>query len=185
MIRFTCALIALTLSACTQLQTASTPETEAAAKMAASEAMQKEARVLNRMVAILSDANTLYAEAANMSKDDEVTVELAGLAAERRKFGHDLQAHVAELGAVPVQRGEALGTAHRAWTKGRALVQDDTLIAAEEVLRGENYLVDEIEVMLDKHLSASTRVMLERELANIVDDRDRLAGVCRDLAKRN
>ena len=182
--RIILASFALTLSACTQLQTMATPETEAAAKMSASEAMQEEAKTLNRMVAILSDANTLYAEAADMSTDGEVTAELAGLAAERRQFGYDLQAHVAEMGARPTQRGEALGTAHRAWTKGRGLIQDDTLIAAEEVLRGENYLIDEIAAMLDGPLSPVSRDLLLAQLANITDDRDRLDGICKALVKR-
>lgn len=177
--------VLLTVPACTSLSTNRTPDPVAAKEMAGSTAMQEEAKILNRMISILSDANTLYAEAANMSNDATVTKELSGLAVERRQFGTDLQAHVADLGAMPAQSGEALGTAHRAWTQGRRLLENDTLIAAEEVLRGENYLVDEVEALLDQPLSPSTREMLVEELANIISDRDHLDATCKALAKRS
>ncbi len=172
------------LAGCTLLPNTVTPDPAAAEQMAESEIIQEEAKTLNRMVAILSDANTLYAEAANMSNDPAVTTKLSGLAQERRQFGHKLQARVAELGAMPVERGEALGAAHRAWTQGRTLLENDTQLAAEEVLRGENYLVDEIEAMLDGQLSEPSREMMSRELAIIKSDRDQLADVCQTLAQR-
>lgn len=173
---------ALSFGACTSLPSNEVPTEAAATQLAASETLQKEVRGLNNLIAIMSDANKLYTEASQMSGDAALAQMLEDIAASREGFGIALQDRVADLGGDPATRGEALGTGHRAFTQGRALVQNNSMVAVEEVLRGENYLLDEMAALLEDGLSRESEQMLEAELQEVRADRNALKEARENLA---
>ncbi len=114
------------------------------------EAVEDEVDELNEIASILIDAEELYTDAANLPDgDDEVREHLVALSAERAEQREEIQQLVIDKGAEPDTYGEALGTAHRAFAQLRTTVSEDSVVALEEVLRGEKYIVDEINARLE------------------------------------
>lgn len=128
-----------------------------------SEAMQDEVSELNRLTRIYIDAAALYKQAADIPDETNgLKPVLLDLAKKRNAHRDALQKRVIAVGAVPAEHGEALGTAHRAFTSLRTVVDKDTEVAVEEVLRGERYILDEINKAMAKAVTPETRTLLSQ-----------------------
>lgn len=124
-------------------------------------AERSEIETLNRMVSILIDANTLYHEAANIPDEPGIAEPIRTLATKRDRQRGELQKIIMTLGGKPDTFGEALGTAHRSWTQGRTVMENDTKVAIQEVLRGEYYIIEIIDGCHDVPLSQVSRNWLD------------------------
>jgi len=78
--------------------------------------------------------------------------------------GQKLQQRVPALGARPAQTGQATGAIHRSFTALRGLVENDSVAAADEVYRGESYIIDELDKALNTRLTKVSRDMVSAEL---------------------
>lgn len=159
---YTIAAVApLALAACATDEMTSSQANMVAENNAVSDVHDAEIAELNELVSIYIDASTLYDEAADIPDNDEaVRDELQSLASERAKERDDLQARVIALGGRPDEMGQAVGTGHRAFTQLRTLVDQDSEVAIEEVLRGEKYIAEEIDEALEGTITVETREML-------------------------
>ncbi|WP_300390777.1 PA2169 family four-helix-bundle protein [Henriciella sp.] len=126
-----------------------------------SEAMKEEISELNRLTRIYIDAAALYKQAADIPDEKNgLKPVLLDLAKKRNAQRDLLQARVITLGGNPAEHGQALGTMHRSFTAMRTIVDKDTEVAVEEVLRGERYLLEEINKAMDAAVTPDTRSML-------------------------
>lgn len=159
---YTIAAVApLALAACATDEMTNGQSNMVAENNAVSEVHNSEIAELNDLVSIYIDASKLYDEAADIPDNNEaVRDELQSLASERAEQRDALQARVIALGGTPDEMGQAVGTGHRAFTQLRTLVDQDTEVAIEEVLRGEKYIADEIDDALDGTITVETRDML-------------------------
>ena len=140
-----------------------------------SETMQKEVAELNKLTRIYIDAAALYKQAANIPDDTKsLKPALLELAKEKNMQRDLLQDRVLEIGGKPAEHGEALGTAHRGFTSLRTIVDNDTEVAVEEVLRGERYILEELNKAMPntvtpetKQLLANLRTDTEREISRL------------------
>ena len=73
-----------------------------------------------------------------------------------------MQDIVVAMGGKPAELGEAVGTGHRAFTGLRTIVDQDSEVAVEEVLRGERYIEEQISGVLAGDVSDSTANMLKK-----------------------
>lgn len=145
-----CAALMLTGCARGTMDTKDAPASEQTAE-------RNEIETLNRMVSILIDANTLYHEAANIPDEPGIAEPIRTLATKRDRQRGELQKLIMTLGGKPDTFGEALGTAHRSWTQGRTVMESDTKVAIQEVLRGEYYIIEVIDGCHDVPLSEVSR----------------------------
>lgn len=165
---------ALSFGACAQMTTPAEPTAQAEAYLDSSEQLKVEAAQLNHLARIAIDAHELYHEAAEEADNEELRAELTTLATTRETFVQDLQARVATLGQEPAERGEAAGSFHRTFAQLRGLVQDDSLTAAAEVYRGESYMIDEWNEVLEKPMTDESRAIVVSQLNTVESDRDRI-----------
>ena len=177
----------LLIGACAALTMASgcanQPAPPATATVSASTKQdQADCKALNHLTAILIDAGSLYREAAAKTDDPDLKRELGYLAGEREGQVAQFQEKVSSLNGVPAESGEALGVGHRLFTDIRAAFEDDNKVAAREVLRGEEYLLDEVsKTAEDTALSADTRAFAQNYIAPISADRDRLEQLAKNF----
>jgi|CXWL01.1.fsa_nt_gi uncharacterized protein (TIGR02284 family) len=170
-----CALSVVALSACS---TNPAPNMSAQSVTPAAERTNTQNADISTLQGItrnLIDASSLYSAAAQDSENVAYKAQLNALSDRRRTMTNLFQAHVAGMGAAPVELGEPGGTAHRVFMEARTLGTDDTKVAVQEALRGENYLLNEITVAsLNMNLSAGTRSFLNQQIREVTADRDRL-----------
>lgn len=170
-----CVVFAAALGACS---TNPAPEMAAQSVVPAAErtAMQNaDVSALQGITRTLIDASSLYSAAAQDSENVGYKAQLNALSDRRRTMTNLFQAHVAGMGAAPVEIGDPMGTAHRVFMEARTLGNEDTMVAVQEALRGENYLLNEITVAsVNMDLSAGTRTFLSQQIAEVTADRDRL-----------
>lgn len=135
--------VALGLAACAS----GTPPPQEQAKPTAelSKTEAGEVAALNRLVSILIDANTLYHEAAEIPDEPGISPLIEEIAIKRDRQREELQKIVMQIGGTPDKMGEALGTGHRAFMRSRALMENDSKVAIEEVLRGEYYIIEVVD----------------------------------------
>lgn len=139
---------------------------------------QAEIDALNGIISILIDAEEIYSQAADMPDDNEdVRMILADLAVERENQTIALQKRVRALGGEPDEFGEAVGTTHRAFAQLRTIVDNDTEVAIEEVLRGERYIVDEIGKLLTGDITPEGELILETLRNEVYLDIQRLEDI--------
>lgn len=130
---------------------------------------------LRGLTSIMIDASSLYSAAADEADNAAYAQQIRTLSERRRAMADRFQARVMRIGGAPEESGEALGTAHRMFMEARLLGENDTKVAVEEALRGENYLFDQLtEASSDMSLSAETRSFVGGEIAQVRADRDRL-----------
>ncbi|MBC7769395.1 MAG: PA2169 family four-helix-bundle protein [Phycisphaerales bacterium] len=138
---------------------------------------------LQGLTRILIDASALYGAAAEQAQDETYARQLSGLSDARQSMTNLFQARVARLGGDPAESGQALGTAHRMFMDARMLGDDDTKVAVQEALRGENYLVDQMNEAKDNvALTDETRAFIDAQLPRVIADRDRLSAYAESLA---
>ncbi len=147
-----------------------------------SETVQSDKNVdaLNSLASIAIDAEALYRELAQIVDNADLKAELLFLAGERAKLAAALQTKVAAMGGVPAEAGQALGFGHRIFTDMRSAFENDEKVAASEVLRGEQYLVDKMnEAISDAALGAETTAAVSAALPGVEADRDRVLQLAR------
>ncbi|MCI4646330.1 MAG: PA2169 family four-helix-bundle protein [Hyphomonadaceae bacterium] len=155
------ALAPLTLAACATDELSRSQTNLAAQSEEAQDIRSNEIEQVNDLVSIYIDAAELYHEASDVTDNDPVVAEtLEALAMERAAQRDNLQARIIELGGKPDEVGQALGTGHRAFTQLRTIVDNDSEVAIEEVLRAEHFVAGEIEEVLAEQITAQTRAML-------------------------
>lgn len=136
---------------------------------------------MNSLTSILIDAGALYRDSAEKVNIAGLRDELLYFAGEREKLADVFQRESASVGGVPAEKGQALGFGHRIFTDMRAAFEDDEKVAAREMLRGEQYLLDELtKTANDQDLSASVRSFSAAYIDAVAKDRDR----ARDLARK-
>ena len=124
-------------------------------------AMQTEIAELNELTSIYIDAAALYKQAADIPDENNgLKPALLELAKEKNAQRDALQERVLLMGGDPAEHGQALGTAHRGFTALRTIVDNDTEVAVEEVLRGERYIRDEIADAMTKVTTPESRQLL-------------------------
>lgn len=130
-------------------------------------AQKRDVKAINHMIPIYIDAAALYKDAAKIP-DEETPVRpiLTRMAKDRQANRETMQDMVIAMGGTPAKRGEALGTGHRVFTQMRTVVDNDTEVAIEEVLRGERYIVDEVNKLLRDDISPDTAAYLKTLKAN-------------------
>lgn len=141
-----------------------------------------EISALNDLASIFIDAEALYREAAVMPDNDQrVNVSLEALADQRTVELEKLQNRVTTLGGEADQFGEALGTGHRVFTIARTAFSDDTEVAIEEVLRGERYIVDQINKHMTETYTPETKAMLKTIRTQVQADIDSLVNLKKEV----
>ncbi|MEM5518829.1 PA2169 family four-helix-bundle protein [Henriciella sp. AS95] len=165
----------LSFAACSSAGLTPSEQAVAEANVEMSETVQKEVAELNKLTSIYIDAAALYKQAADIPDDTKsLKPALLELAKEKNMQRDLLQDRVLEMGGKPAEHGEALGTVHRGFTSLRTIIDNDTEVAMEEVLRGERYILDELNKAMPntvtpetKQLLASLRTDAEAEISRL------------------
>ena len=132
---------------------------------------QTEIDALNKVVSVLIDAEEIYGQAAKMPDEDpRVSESLTALWTSTQSQVETVQERVVALGGEADEAGEALGTGHRAFAVLRTMVDEDTDVALEEVLRGERYLVETIESAMEDVTSTESKTLLAGMKAQVQAD---------------
>jgi uncharacterized protein (TIGR02284 family) len=177
MLRTLTVVAALALGACAQMKTDARPDPALAIRMQADPAIASETQSLNRLTRIAIDANRLYDQAADYADDADLQAALRGMSEQRKTFALRLQNRVAMLGGKPAETGQATGAIHRSFLALRGLVQDDSVAAAEEVYRGETYIIDQLDRALQGSLTPESRQMVQNEFERVESARERVEQV--------
>ena len=127
-------------------------------------AIQKtDTAALNKLIPDYIDAAALYKRAADIpDSNPDLKPILLSLAKDRQADRERMQNLVVAMGGKPAELGEAVGTGHRIFTEIRTVVDKDSEVAVEEVLRGERYLEEQIGAVLAGDVSDSTADMLKK-----------------------
>lgn len=151
----------LSFSACSTAGLSQTEEAVESYNENMSMAMKEEVTELNKITRIYIDAAALYKQAADIPDETNgLKPALLALSKEKNAQVDLLQERVLAVGGEPAERGQALGTAHRGFTSLRTIIDDDSEVAVEEVLRSERYIVEEINKAMPKTVSPESRTLL-------------------------
>ena len=151
----------ITMSACSTAALNSSEQAVVESNVQYSEAVQAEVKELNELTRIYIDAVNLYQQAANTSKDlYTLKPELVEMAQTRNNQRAMLQDRVIAMGAKPAEYGETFGTVRRSLTSLRSVVGDKDDVAIQEVLRGERYILQEINRAMDTAVTPESRTLL-------------------------
>jgi uncharacterized protein (TIGR02284 family) len=160
----TIAVAIAALASCAQMETDARPDAGAMGRLGSNAEITAETDKLNHLTRVAIDANRLYDGAADEADDKELQVTLRTISSGRKMFAQKLQHRVAALGAQPAQTGQATGAVHRSFTALRGLIENDSVAAADEVYRGESYIIDELGKSLETKLTSVSRDMVSAEL---------------------
>lgn len=126
-------------------------------------AQKTDIAALNELIPVYIDAAALYKQAADIPDNEpDLKPVLLDLAKDRQADREKMQDIVVAMGGKPAELGEAVGTGHRAFTGLRTIVDQDSEVAVEEVLRGERYIEEQISGVLAGDVSDSTANMLKK-----------------------
>ena len=177
MLRVLAVAAALALGACAQMNTGARPDPAASALLQADPAIATETQNLNRLTRIAIDANRLYDQAAEVADDADLQAALRTMSEQRKTFAQRLQNRVAMLGGKPAETGQATGAVHRSFLALRGLVQNDSVAAAEEVYRGETYIIDQLNRALEGYLTPESRQLVQNEFNRVTATREHVEQV--------
>jgi uncharacterized protein (TIGR02284 family) len=177
MFRVLTAVAALALGACAQMKTDARPDPALAVRMQADPAISSETQSLNRLTRIAIDANRLYDQAAEEADDADLQAALRTMSEQRKEFAQKLQNRVAILGGKPAETGQATGAVHRSFLALRGLVQNDAVAAAEEVYRGETFIIEQLDRTLQGSLTPESRQLVRTEFDRVTAARERVEQV--------
>ncbi|HEX5007966.1 MAG TPA: PA2169 family four-helix-bundle protein [Hyphomonadaceae bacterium] len=175
---------ALALGACAQMKTDARPDPALAIRMQDDPAIASETQSLNRLTRIAIDANRLYDQAAEYADDADLQAALRSLSEQRKAFAQKLQNRVAVLGGKPAETGQATGAVHRSFLALRSLVQSDSVAAAEEVYRGETFIIEQLDRTLQGSLSPESRSMVQTEFDRVTTARQRVEQVKEEIEQK-
>ncbi len=172
----------LGFSACSTAGLSDTEEAVESYNENMSMAMKEEIGELNKLTRIYIDAAALYKQAADIPDETNgLKPALLELAKEKNAQLDLLQEQVLSLGGEPAERGQALGTAHRGFTSLRTMVDNDSEVAVEEVLRGERYILEEINKALPKTMTPTSRTLLAQLRTDAETQISRLEAVDKEI----
>ncbi len=103
---------------------------------------------------------------------------------QRKEFARNLQKRVTALGGEPAHTGRATGSIHGSFTRLRRLAGNDSLAAANEVYRGESYIIEQMNGLLHAGLTSGSRSIVQAELARVTADRDTVAQIKTQIEAR-
>lgn len=130
---------------------------------------------LNDLTGVLIDAEALYREAAEIAENPELKAELNTLASERAALMAKFQTETRAMGAEPKTKGTALGTGHRIFADIRSAFDNNQQTAAGEVLRGENYLLDQMnKTLANPEVGSDVKSFVRGVIPAVEADRDRV-----------
>ena len=148
----------LALGACANAGLTNSEKAMASESTAEAPYLKTEVNELNKLTSIYIDAAALYKQAADIPDKNnglkEMLLEL-----------HDYrngEREVIALGGDPATMGEALGTGHRTFTALRTAVDNDSEVAIEEVLRGEEYIRDELAKTAKMDLTPESAALIKK-----------------------
>lgn len=132
---------------------------------------------LNTLIATLIDSVNGYQKAAADTDNRRYAEMFNARAQERQQAIARLQAVVARLGGNPEDEGSTAGAMHRGWIdlKEAVLGRDDRAIV-KEVERGEDYLKNKFETVLDnKDLPAEAIAAVEEAWQSVKAGHDQMS----------
>jgi uncharacterized protein (TIGR02284 family) len=133
---------------------------------------------LNDLIGITEDSHEGYRKSAEDSEDTDLKSLFNDLSAQRGAMVRELQKLVAEAGGAPEAGGTMLGGAHRFFVDLKSTVLGrDRVAILREVERGESECVRRYESAAAKDLPPHIATAIDRQLARIRADRDRIAGI--------
>jgi uncharacterized protein (TIGR02284 family) len=185
MLRVLTIVVALALGGCAQMKTDARPDPALAIKMQADPAIASETQSLNRLTRIAIDANRLYDQAAEEADDADLQAALRTMSEQRKAFAQKLQNRVAVLGGKPAETGQATGAVHRSFLALRGLVQNDSVAAAEEVYRGETFIIEQLDRTLQGSLTAVSRQLVQGEFSRVTAARERVEQVKAQIERKS
>ena len=151
----------LALGACANAGLNQSEKAVASQSTATADYLKTEVAALNKLASIYIDAAALYKQAADIPDENnglkEMLLELHDYRNGEREV---IQDRVIALGGQPATLGEALGTGHRTFTALRTAIDDDTEVAIEEVLRGEEYIRDELAKVAETDLTPQSAALV-------------------------
>ena len=162
-----CALTAiaapLALGACASGGLTASEQSAASETTVQADYLKEEVSALNEITSIYIDAAALYKQASRLPDENNgLSPMLMELHDDRNADREALQGRVIALGGKPATLGEPLGTGHRTFTSLRTVVDNDSEVAVEEVLRGEKYIHDRLMKVADMQLTPETRSLVEK-----------------------
>lgn len=184
MLRVLAVAAALAVGACAQMNSNARPDPAAAALLQADPAIAAETQSLNRLTRIAIDANRLYDQAADEADDADLQAALRTMSTQRKTFAQRLQNRVAMLGGKPAETGQATGAIHRSFLALRGLVQNDSVAAAEEVYRGETYIIDQLNRALEGYLTPESHQLVQGEFNRVTAARDHVEQVKAQIGQK-
>jgi uncharacterized protein (TIGR02284 family) len=162
------------LAACADHQPTPAPGTPAAT---AAE-INADIAALNDLTGVLIDAEALYREAGQIARNPDLKTELATLQKERAALTSKFQTEVRAMGAEPKTRGTAVGFGHRIFADIRSAFDDKQQTAAGEVLRGENYLLDQMnKALANPQVGDEVKSFVRGVIPSVEADRDRVSAL--------
>jgi len=135
---------------------------------------------LNNIHDLLADSHKGYMEAADKADNGRVKELLNRLASSRVQLLSDVVAlsRQADPGKEPREAGTLKGDLHRAWMDIReALGSNDSTNMLNECERGEQYLLDRYDAVLDREVSSQTRVLATSQRAMVQQNLDHVKQV--------
>ncbi len=184
MLRVLAVAAALALGACAQIKSDARPDPALAARMQEDPAIASETQSLNRLTRIAIDANRLYDQAAEEADDADLQAALRTMSEQRKTFAQKLQNRVVILGGKPAETGQATGAVHRSFLTLRSLVQNDSVAAAEEVYRGETFIIEQLDRTLQGSLTPESRQLVQVEFDRVTGTRERVEQVKTQIERK-
>tara|TARA_R110001606_G_scaffold101052_2_gene221982 strand:+ start:1478 stop:2038 length:561 start_codon:yes stop_codon:yes gene_type:complete len=153
----------LALGACANAGLTNSEKAMASESTAEAPYLKTEVDELNKLTSIYIDAAALYKQAADIPDENnglkEMLLELHDYRNGEREV---IQDRVIALGGDPATMGEALGTGHRTFTALRTAVDNDSEVAIEEVLRGEEYIRNELAKIAKTDLTPESATLIKK-----------------------
>jgi len=137
----------------------------------------KEITTLNTLTATLIDSITGYRDAAKDAQSTRFQELFRKFADDRQLVVDGLRAQVTRLGGNPEDDGSFLGKSHQRFMDLKSAItgHDDKAII-NEVERGEDYLKDKFETVLnDIDLSPESRTAVEQAFASVRQGHDQMS----------
>lgn len=129
---------------------------------------QHDEEVLSDLAHKLVDQVALYGMAKEIAREPTIADAIQRAKDARAELLQEINAKIFQRGLAPIDQGTALGTAHKAFTRLRSVVDKDDRTAIGEVERGEDYLRDRVaKAARDDRLSAHTSNYLQTMVSRI------------------
>lgn len=137
---------------------------------------------LDDLIVTTIDSIKGYEHSAGHVENGSFTAMFGHMADERRRIVTMLQERSRALGGTPADYGSAAATLHRRVEDLRRALGGGDAVVLEEIERGENYLIEEFDrVIDDAHISDETRSLVRQCHDAIVAGQDRVHALKREF----